>query len=237
MSLTVESFTIGTAVERIVPGLHYSQDLIVENLEPANNSVSYAKEGFLYGIYSEFPVVQNGSAIFEVTTGTGGMQIDFYEILSTVAPVKASLIEGGTVSTSGTVISAYNVNRDYADDAEAVFTSGTAITGGSAVAEEYITADKHAVGGGAKSGKTYTLSPSTDYAFQFVNEGNQNTVCFFQLTFAEKFNGQNRVTIGDDAGNGFQLDGGERIHLRSDRGQSVYAVSTNEARIVVVRQN
>jgi hypothetical protein len=237
MSLVAENFTIGTAVERVIPGLHYSQDIIIENREPASTSDAYAKAGFQYGLYREFTVNQSATAIFEVSTGAGGLQLDFYEILSTVAPVKADLIEGATVSTSGAAIPSYNLNRDFADDAEATFTAGTALAGGSVVASEYITADKHAVGGGARSGKIYTLGPNTDYAFRFVNKGNQDTVCFFQMTFAEKFNGANAVTIGDDTGNGFLLAGGERVQFRGDEGQSIYAQANDSAEIVVVRQN
>lgn len=237
MSLFAETFNVGTAVERIVPGLHYSQDLIIENREPRASAEAYARAGFQYGLYREFSIPSPGTAIFEVSTGAGGLQIDFYQIISTVSPVRAELVEGATVSTSGTVVPAYNLNRDFADDYEATFTSGTAISGGSAVAVDFITADKHAAAGGATSGKIYTLSPNTDYAFKFINKGNQVTTCFFSMAFSEKFNGANNVKIGDDTGEGFTLAGGERVQFRGDEGQSIYAQATDSAEIVVVRQN
>jgi len=237
MSLVTESFTIGTAIERIVPGLHYSQDVIVQNLEPENSSAEYAKDGYLYTISQRTTVASPGTAIFELVTGPEGLQIDSYQIVSNISSIEGQLIEDATVTTSGSAVSAYNLNRNESDTTAATFTPGTAVTGGTTVAREYITADKHAAAGDMTSGKIFTLKPSTTYALTFTNLGNQTTQLFFQMLFSEKYNGQNRVTVGDENGNGFTLRGGAFVQMRVDEGQSLYAVAENSADIVIVRQN
>lgn len=236
MSLVTETFTIGTAIERIVPGLHYSQDVIVQNLEPLRDSNDLSRDGYLYLVGSEFTVPANGTAIFNIATPASGLQIEFYEIVSSDEVILASLIENGTPTTGGTVAS-YNINRQEADDAEAVFTQATAYTGGTVVSQELVTASKQGAGGMMSLSKIHTLKPSTSYGMRFVSQGNQASQCFVQIGFAEKFNGQNDVTVGDENGKGFTLKGGQMIQLRTDKAQSVYAVSEESAEIVVVRQN
>lgn len=236
MSLFAEAFTVGTAVERIVPGLHYSQDLIIQNQEPASDSNQLARDGYLYLVGSRFTLAGSGTAIFNIATPEGGMQIEFYEIVSTEQPVFAELLEGGTPTTGGTVES-YNINRQEADDAATVFTQATAYAGGTAVSSELINASKQGAGGMMSLSKIHTLQESADYGMRFTNLSNQETECFVQIGFSEKFDGQNDVRIGDETGQGFILHGGERVQFRGDEGQSIYAQANDSAEIVVVRQN
>ena len=236
MSLVTETFTIGTAIERIVPGLHYSQDVVIQNLEPVRDSNDLSRDGYLYLVASEFDVPAGGTAIFNIDTPASGIQIEFYEIVSSDEVILASLIEDGTPTTGGTVAS-YNINRQEADDAETVFTEATAYTGGTVISQELITASKQGSGGMMSLSKIHTLKPSTSYGMQFVSQGNQASQCFVQIGFAEKFNGQNEVTVGDENGNGFTLKGGAFVQMRVDEGQSLYAVAEDTADIVIVRQN
>lgn len=229
--------TVGTAVTPIVGMSADAQIAVVQNLQPAGDSDDYAKDGYLYLLQREFTVNSPGTAIFKVATGPRGIQIDYYEIVSTVDSVKAELFENPTIGTTGAAIPAYNLNRNESDSHATTFTAGTSITGGTVVAAEYITADKHAASSGASSGKIYTLKPSTTYGFKFVNKGNQNTTVFFQMTFAEKFNGWNDVWIGGTADDAIRLRGGQVMQLPMIQGQTLSAVATDDVNIGVLRQD
>ena len=236
MTFQAETFTIGTAIERIIGSTHYGQDVILQNLEPARDPNELSRDGYLYLVGQTFDLLGSGTAIFNIATPASGMQIEFYGIVSTAEPVLAELIEGGSPTTGGTVAS-YNINRQEADDAQTVFTQATAYTGGSVVSAELITGSKQGGGGATSLAKIHTLKPSANYGMRFTNQANQETSCFVQLGFSEKFNGQNTVTIGDENGNGFTLEGGQFVQMPLDEGISLYAVSEDEARIVIVRQN
>jgi hypothetical protein len=214
-----------------------AQVAVIQNLEPKNTSDAYAKEGYLYLIQREFTVNSPGTAIFELATGATGVQIDHYEILSDTDAVKAQLIEGATVGTTGAAIPAYNLNRNESDSHNAVFTAGTSISGGTVVAAEYITADKHAASGGMASGKVFTLKPNTDYAMTFVNRGNQTTTVFFQMTFAEKYNGYNDIWLGGAADDAIRVRGGETLTLPMIQGQILSAVAGSDSQLGVLRQD
>jgi hypothetical protein len=237
VSLFAESFTVGTAIQRVVPGVHYSQDVVIQNLEPLASPESYARAGYLYIVAQQFTLPTAGTALFSVEVGASGLQIEGYEIVTTEQTVFAELVEGATVTTTGAAIPSYNLNRNEADDATSVFKAASAVTGGSAISSELVTGSKIGGGGAMIVSKIHTLEASTQYAMRFVNQTQQGTDCYLQIIFSEKFNGQNNVTIGDESGVGFTLKGGERIQWRTDEGQSVYAVSEEEVEIMVVRQN
>lgn len=237
MAVTHNRYTVGTALAQVVADSADAQEVWLQNLGPENASHAYAKDGFLYLLQREFTVGSPGTAIFEVTTGANGIQIDNYEIVSTTDNVKAELLEGATVGTTGSPIAAYNLNRNFSDAHDTTFTAGTSISGGTVVAAEYITADKHAASGGMSSGKVFTLAPSTDYAFKFVNKGNQTTTVFFQMTFAEDFNGHNDVWVGDAVGTGVRVRGGDTIHMSLIQGQKLFAVSQQDNELMVTRQD
>lgn len=229
--------SVGTATSIVVGMSADAQIAVLQNLEPANNSEAYARAGNAYIVQSEFTVASPGTAIFQLATGANGLQIEAYEILSTIDSVKASLIEGATVSTNGSAIPAYNMNRNASDAHTAVFTPGTAISGGTVIAAEYITADKHAAGGGQASGKIFTLEPNTNYAMTFVNRGNQSTTVFFQMVFVERYNGLNDVWLGGGVDDAIRLRGGETLILPMIQGQTLSAVSERPTQLGVLRQD
>lgn len=237
MAVTHSRYTVGTALAQVVADSPDSQEVWLQNLAPLNRSSDYAKEGYAYLIQREFTVASPGTAVFEMATGANGAQIDFYEIISTTDNVKAELVEGATVGTTGSPIPAYNLNRTSSDSHDAVFTAGTSISGGTVIAAEYITADKHAASGGNASGKIFTLKPSTDYGLKFVNQGNQNTTVFFQMTFAEDFNGHNDIWVGDAVGTGVRIRGGETVHMSLIQGQTLSAVASQNNQLMVTRQD
>ena len=237
MAVTHNRYTVGTALAQVVADSPDAQEVWLQNLAPENTSDAYAKDGYLYLLQHEFTVGSPGTAIFEMATGANGAQINYYEIISTNDNLKAELVEGATVGTTGSPIPAYNLNRTASDAHDATFTAGTSVSGGTVVAAEYITADKHAASGGMDSGKIFTLAPSTDYAMTFVNKGNQTTTVFFQMTFAEDFNGHNDVWVGDAIGTGVRVRGGDTVHMSLIQGQKLFAVSAQDNDLMVTRQD
>ena len=237
MAVTHNRYTVGTALAQVVADSPDSQEVWLQNLAPLNQPSDYAKEGYSYLIQREFTVASPGTAVFEMATGTNGAQIDYYEIVSTTDNVKAELVEGATIGTTGSPIPAYNLNRTSSDLHDAVFTAGTSISGGTVVSAEYVTADKHAASGGMQSGRIYTLAPSTTYGFKFVNRGNQNTTVFFTMTFAEDYNGHKDVWVGDAVGTGVRVRGGETVHMSLIQGQKLFAVAEQDNELMVTRQD
>jgi|DEB0MinimDraft_6_1074348.scaffolds.fasta_scaffold04784_5 hypothetical protein len=229
--------TVGTATTPIVGMSADAQIAVVQNQQPTNEPDDYAREGLLFLVAQTFTVNSPGTASFGFTTGANGAQIDFYEIISTVENVSARLVEGATVSTTGAAIPVYNLNRNYSDTITSELKSATAVSGGSAISQEYVTADKHAAGGGSTSGKVHTLKPSTTYALQFINDGNQTTKVFFQMGFAEKYNGHNDVWLGGSVGDGVRLRGGESMQLPMIQGQTLSAVASEDNQVGVLRQD
>ena len=237
MAVISEVFTIGTAIAKVVTDSGDSQDVILQNLEPAEDPDDLARAGYLYLVGQKFTLPASGTAIFNMATPAGGLQLEFYEIVSTSEIVFAELIEGGTVTTTGGAIASYNINRDAADDAQTEFKAATAVTGGSVVSAELITASKQGGGSADKFTKIHTLRGGEDYAMRFTNQTNQETVCFLQLGFSEKFNGENAVWVGDGVNDGIRLGGGERLQMRLQQGQTLWAVSPQEAQLAVMRQD
>lgn len=237
MDVTGYTVSVGTASVPVVGMSADAQHVVIQNLETPSDTSSYARDGGMYLLHSEFNITSPGTAMFSVATGSTGLQIEFYEIISTAENVRAELIEGATITTTGAAIPAYNMNRNESDAHDTVFTSASTVTGGSAVSAEYITADKHAAGGGQRSGKIQTLKPSTSYAFKFVNKGNQATTVFFQMGFVEKYNGYNDVWLGGSDGSSFRLRGGEDVYLPMGQGQTLSAEAQGSAVVGVLKQD
>ena len=72
---------------------------------------------------------------------------------------------------------------------------------------------------------------------RFTNQTNRETVCFLQLGFSEKFNGQSEVWVGEDLNDGIRLRGGDRIQMRLQQGQTLWAISPESAELAVLRQD
>jgi len=234
MAISSSVYEVTDTPVQIVAADFDSQKVWIQNVEPLSETDEYARAGFLYGIGQKFAVASPGTVNFAITTGSAGLQIESYEIISDTSNVTATLIEGATVTTSGAAIPTYNLNRNVADNATATLSSASTVTGGTVIATEYLTADKHAAGGGMGSSKIYTLLPSDDYVFQFVNNGNQTTNVFLNLTFSEKYNGLNQVWLGSSAGSAVTLRGHEMIQLDLRGGESLTAVSDGGTNTVVV---
>lgn len=237
MPIITNGFTIGTAVTEVITESADAQHVVLQNLEPESNTDDLARAGYAFNIQREFTVASPGTAIFNVATGSNGLQIQNYEITSSAETIKAELIEGATVSTTGAAIPAYNLNRNESDSHDAVFLAGTAISGGTVVAAEYLTADKHAAAGGMKSGKVFTLKPSENYGLKFVNKGNQSTTVFFQMTFSEKYNGDIDIWISGAEDQTIRVRGGETLHLPLLQSQTLTARASQDNKLGVLQQD
>jgi hypothetical protein len=237
--MTVNGYTVsvGTASVPIVGMSADAQYVIIQNLEPVSDPDAYARAGYLYLAGGTVTLGASGTALFNLATGPAGLQIEGYELVSSAETVYAELIEGATVTTTGGAVPSYNLNRTEADDAQAVLTAASTVTGGSAISTELITASKQGGGGGMIVSKIHTLEASSDYAFRFTNLTNQETLFFFQVIFSEKFNGQNDVWLGGEDGTSFRLRGGEHVALPMIQGQTLSAEAEESALVGVLKQD
>lgn len=235
--ITSYSLTVGTAVVPVVGMSNDGQIAVIQNQEPHSDPDAYARAGYLYLAGGTVTLAGGGTALFNLATGSAGLQIEGYELVSTAEVVYAELIEGATVTTTGAAVPSYNLNRTYPDNADAVLTAASTVTGGSAISTELVTASKQGGGGGMIVSKIHTLEASSDYAFRFTNLTQQETVFFFQVIFSEKFNGQNDIWLGGSAGNGLRLRGGDILTLPMIQGQTLSAVAEEDSKLGVLRQD
>jgi hypothetical protein len=192
--------------------------------------------GRVYNLHSTFTVARSTSVSFTVLTGPTGLQIQFYQIISSSSNVRADLIEGATVTPSATSISTYNINRNFPDDAQAVFNGVTSFTGGTAVIAEYITAAKDG-GGGMATEKIITLEPDTRYVFRFTElSGNEDPSVFFEMGFAEKYNGYNDIWL-ETVNDSYVLRADEEIQMTLLPYETINATAIiDSSKLAVLRQ-
>jgi hypothetical protein len=237
MNVTGYTVAVGTASVPVVSMSADAQHVVIQNLEPVSDPDEYARAGYLYVIGGTVSLGSEAVARFSVEVGAKGLQIEGYELVSSAGNVYAELVEGAAITTTGNAIPSYNLNRNADDDALTVFKAASAITGGSAISTELITASKQGGGGGMIVSKIHTLPASSQYGFRFTNLTNQTTLFFFQVIFSEKFNGQNDVWLGGADGASFRLRGGEHISLPMIQGQTLSAQAEESALVGVLKQD
>ena len=235
--ITTTVVTVGTAGTLAVSPTVDAQKVWIENLEPEGNIGDFSREGYAYLVDQIFTVASLATLRFSFTTGATGAQFDYWNIVSTNDNIIAKLYESATITTSGTVIPAYNMNRNAADDYEAVLETASALTGGTVIAQELVNADKEA-GGGQASSKVITLAPNTEYGFTFYNSGNQSTDVHFQLIFVEFYNGYNDIWINGLHGQTVRLKGGDKVQFQLEQAEGLWASSIrNGTRLAIMRQD
>ena len=236
MSISQQVFTIGTATETIVQPSVDAAHVTIQNLQPEYEVGAYSRDGYVFLLSQTFTVTSPGTVTFSLATPPGGVQFDFYSILTTNAQVTATLIEGGSVVSAGTPIPAYNLNRQVGGSHAAVFDTATSVSGGTVLATELVPGENKA-SGGIDSSKIFTLLGSSTYAMRFVNNGNQSTTVGFDLGFSEQFNGAHDVWLGAN-GSAYRLSGGETLQLELDAGESVVATGGGTpVQVAVIRQD
>ena len=230
-------YSIGTAATTVVAPTVDAARYVLKNLEPPRNSEQFARQGRVYDVSSIFTVTRNTSTSVAVTTGSTGLQFQFFTIVATAGQIRAELIEGATAVLSGVPIPSYNINRNFPDDAQAVFQGVTSFTGGTIINREFLTADKHA-GGAMSAQKVITLEPNTTYLFRFTEvSGNADPKVFLQIGFAELYNGYNDIWLGT-VGDSFVLKGGEEIQMPLQPYETINATAIREnLQLAVMRQD
>lgn len=236
MSVTGNTFTIGTAVSTVSEMSADAQTTIVQNLEPALNSDDLVRAGYVFLLSKKFDITSGATASFNVATGSKGFQIQFYEIVTDTSNIYAELIEGATPTLTGSAISAYNINRTHSDTHDAVFKAVTSYTGGTTISAEFLTGSNQA-GSSMHTNKLHTLDASSNYVMKFSNIGAQTTTVFLQLAFAEKFNGNTEVWLAGTSGDGYRLRGGEFVKMDFIQSQSLVAVANDDVQVGVLRQD
>lgn len=234
MALTQHLFSIGTATTTVVAPTADYVEYVLKNLEP-QGADNLARDGHVYMVGQQFTLTSGATASFSIMTGATGAQFEFYQIITESASVIASLIEGATIVTNGSNIPAYNLNRNFSDSHNAVLKSATSVTGGTVISSEFVTASIHG-GGAGSSVKVHTLEPNTEYAMKFVNQGNQTTNVFFQLGFAEQYNGYSEIWLGtvDDS---FVLKPGQELKMTLQPNATINATAKDGAcKLAVIRQ-
>jgi hypothetical protein len=229
-------YTVGTATTTVVAPTVDSARYVLKNLQPSPFMGDLARKGHIYSVGRYFPIANNGTAIFSFTTGDSGAQFENWEFNSSTSSVLASLIEGATITTTGSAIPAYNLNRNDSDAHAAVLIGASALTGGTTVISQYVGASNQAVGGSSQN-IPVTLEPNTQYGFKFVDVGGNGTNVHIQLDWAEQYNGYNDIWLGtkDDS---YILHGGEEISMYLRPYEIINATAGSEGcRLAVMRQD
>jgi hypothetical protein len=230
-------YSVGTATTTVVAPTIDAAHFTLKNLEPSATVLGdYARYGDTYLIDQFITIPAAGTALFLFETGALAAQFDYWSFYSTSQQVKGDLVEGATVTGTGTAVPAYNMNRNFPDTYQATIQTASALTGGTVIISELVSASKEA-GGGMASAKIVTLRPNERYGFRFVNIGNQTTQLQAQIAFVEKHNGYNTIWLGtkDDS---FALRGGEEISMYLQPQATINAVAgTDDCKLAVIRQD
>ena len=232
--LTQNVFEVGTSPITVVGPTNDVATYVLKNLQPLS-VFDYSRDGYIYLVNQLFDITSATQALFSFQTGATGAQIDFYDFVVTSEDVYAELIQGATITVTGSAFPAYNLNRNKSDAHNAVIKAATAVTGGTVISSELVTASK-GVGGIVTSGKIHTLAPNTDYAFRFTNRGNSTTTVHFQMGFSEQYNGYNEIWL-DTQDDSFVLRGTEEIKFTLLPQETINAkAKMNSSRLAVIRQ-
>lgn len=235
MTVSSAVYTVGTASVALCAPSPEPQQVTISNHQPKPTAEFLARDGYVFVAADRFSIANNGTAHFQITTGEHGAQIEFYEVVATSSAISAELIEGATFG-SATAVPSYNLNRESTRTANSVLTAATAVSGGTAISEEYIPASNQA-GGAFSFTKIHTLEPLTSYVMRFVDVGGNGAVAFVQIGFAEQFNGAHDVHINNTAGSAWVLPAGESWSGLLYAGESLSGVTDEqECEVGVLRQ-
>lgn len=237
MAITTQVVSVGTAGATLIAPTIDAQDAWVENIQPDNDLTEMARDGYAYVVSRYLTIANNGTALFSFTTGDTGAQFGFWQFTADNSTILAELIEGATITSTGTAIAGYNMNRNYSDTQDAVLETASALTGGTTVISELTVASNQA-GGGESSAKVITLEPNTEYGFKFRDVGGNGTKTHIQIGWTELFNGWNDVWINGTSGATVRLRGGEKVQFQLQQGEGLTGLATRDGvQVAVMRQD
>jgi hypothetical protein len=143
-----------------------------------------AKRGYIFLLSEFFTVSALSTVRFGLSTVGTQIEIQFYDLASSLHPVKATLIEAPTVTPVTSEIVGRNLNRTHSDTHSIDFWTATTHTGGIKIASELVgTGDK--AGGVTASARIFVLKADSNYLMTFENLGNQDTVLHLNLGWSE----------------------------------------------------
>jgi len=143
-----------------------------------------SKRGYVYLLSEFFDITAGATLRLGLSTNGTTIEFQFYDITSSLHPVKATLIEAPTVTKTSSPIVGHNLNRLESDSHTVTFWSTTAHTGGTPIASELVGTGEKA-GGLASATRIHVLKPNTDYLMTFQNVGNQTTTTHLNLGWSE----------------------------------------------------
>jgi len=152
--------------------------------EASREPDALAKAGRIF-LISEYLSVASGATVsLALVTNGVTVRFHFYEITSTVAAVKAVLLEAPSYTASASSVVGRNLNRNASDAHTVTFENVADLSGGTKLASEYVgTAAKS--GGQLSQSRIHTLKNDTDYVMSFQNIGNQTTEVHLNLGWSE----------------------------------------------------
>jgi hypothetical protein len=221
MTTAANVYTVGTASVTIVPPSPEPQRVTITNIQPDYDPDKLARDGYVFEVGQLFTLANNGTAAFQITTGSDGAQFQYYQIDADESSVYAELLEGATFG-SATAVPAFNLNRNFPDTYASELTAATAVSGGTAIAKEYVPASNQG-GNLFTNANTHTLAPNTSYVMKFVDDGGNGTKVFFKLGFAEQFNGLHDVWINGEINAALKLGASETMTFTLWAGESLNA--------------
>lgn len=236
MALTQNVYTVGTATSTVVAPTVDSGRYLLKNLEPDQFQGDYARKGYVYTISQYFSIANNGNVYFSFTTGPTGAQFNYWDFASSNSSILASLIEGATITTTGSPIPAYNMDRRKSDTHTSVLLAATALTGGTTVFREYVGASNQSTGDGTRR-QAITLEPNTQYGFRFQDVGGNGTNCHILIGWAEYYNSLTDIWLGVP-NSSYVLHGGEEVSMYLRPYETINATAGSDGRkLAVMRQD
>lgn len=231
----VYTLSAGSATQVVAPTVdagHY----LLKNVQPTADVGDYSRQGYTYAVSRSLTLSNGGTAIFSFTTGATGAQFDFWTFTAENSSVLGELIEGASITTTGSAIPGYNLDRNNSDAHASTLIGASALTGGTVILSEYIPASNQA-GGGVASNKVITLEPSTQYGFRFRDVGGNGTPLHIQIGWVEIFNGQHSIWLGTKDSS-YVVRGGEEIKFKLFPGEAIDATAGHDgAQLTVIRQD
>lgn len=234
MSISQNVFIVTSTPSTVVAPTHDHVQYVIKNLQPKNVD-EYARDGLVFALFANRSLLPGVTENLSIVTGPTGAQFDYYQMVADNSSVYATIIESPTVTTVGSVIPTFNLNRNFTDTPGMVIKAASVVTGGTMIQAEFVTASVHG-GGAISSQKVVTLKPNTQYVLQSTNLGNQTTSWYTQIGFSEQYNGLNTIWLGT-LNESFALRAGEELVMPLTPGATINAVTKSlNCKLSVMRQ-
>lgn len=153
--------------------------------EASTTPEGLAERGYIYSVGELFTMEASTTTYFEMITGPKRVRLLYYAIDTTLHPIEAYLLEGGTATAGTYSPTPRNLNREYPDASSVILRTCTSPSGGTPVFNEMAGVSSKG-GGSAESGKIITLQSLQRYVMSFTNTGNQATRVHFDIGWSEE---------------------------------------------------